>query len=299
MLRDFSKIETFLTVVREKSFSKASKKLGISQPAVTQQIKLLEAYFDTKIIERKKNGIKLTKIGDELYKLSLKIDKCLSNIEKEMLKIVDKKIVFIIGSSYAIGNHILPQFLNEIKEAIKNDILVKVESSESIVEQVLDKKIDIGLIESPLFVEGLIYKDWMDDELVLFSKSPLPRYIRKEQLYDYLWICREEESNTRKIIAENFETLGIECSSFDVIGTVTSSTAVKHTILNSSIEDRPTVSIISKYVIEEELKRGELYYSRIKGVRLVRKLYISYLKSRKQDAFLDGVVNYISDKKRV
>jgi DNA-binding transcriptional LysR family regulator len=57
MLRDFSKIETFLTVVREKSFSKASKKLGISQPAVTQQIKLLEAYFDTKIIERKKNGI--------------------------------------------------------------------------------------------------------------------------------------------------------------------------------------------------------------------------------------------------
>ena len=42
MLKDFSKIETFLTVVREKSFSKASKKLGISQPAVTQQIKLLE-----------------------------------------------------------------------------------------------------------------------------------------------------------------------------------------------------------------------------------------------------------------
>ena len=111
---------------------------------------------------------------------------------------------------------------------------------------------------------------------------------------DELWT-----SEGRKIIAENFETLGIECSSFDVIGTVTSSTAVKHTILNSSIEDRPTVSIISKYVIEEELNRGELYYSRIKGVRLVRKLYISYLKSRKQDAFLDGVVNYISDKKRV
>ena len=42
MLRDFTKIDTFLVVVKEKSFSKASKKLGISQPAVTQQIKLLE-----------------------------------------------------------------------------------------------------------------------------------------------------------------------------------------------------------------------------------------------------------------
>ena len=54
MLKDFSKVETFLTVVREKSFSKASKKLGISQPAVTQQIKLLEEYLDIQIVDRKK-----------------------------------------------------------------------------------------------------------------------------------------------------------------------------------------------------------------------------------------------------
>ena len=44
MLRDFAKLETFLTVVREKSFSKASAKLGISQPAVTQQMKFIEDY---------------------------------------------------------------------------------------------------------------------------------------------------------------------------------------------------------------------------------------------------------------
>ena len=46
MLRDFAKLETFLTVVREKSFSKASAKLGISQPAVTQQMKYIEEYRD-------------------------------------------------------------------------------------------------------------------------------------------------------------------------------------------------------------------------------------------------------------
>ncbi|HHD77258.1 MAG TPA: LysR family transcriptional regulator, partial [Campylobacteraceae bacterium] len=55
MLKDFAKLATFLTVVKERSFSKASKKLGISQPAVTQQIKWLEDYLDNRIVERKKN----------------------------------------------------------------------------------------------------------------------------------------------------------------------------------------------------------------------------------------------------
>lgn len=82
MLKDFSKVETFLTVVREKSFSKASKKLGISQPAVTQQIKLLEEYLDIQIVDRKKNGIKLTTAGEELYKVALKLEKHLLAAER-------------------------------------------------------------------------------------------------------------------------------------------------------------------------------------------------------------------------
>jgi len=75
MLKDFVKMETFLTVARERSFSKASAKLGISQPAVTQQIKYIENYLEAKIIDRKKNGIKLTPEGDELYKVVTQLEK--------------------------------------------------------------------------------------------------------------------------------------------------------------------------------------------------------------------------------
>ena len=71
MLKDFAKLMTFLTVVREKSFSKASAKLGISQPAVTQQIKFIEDYLDTRVVERKKNGIKLTKEGEDLFRIAM------------------------------------------------------------------------------------------------------------------------------------------------------------------------------------------------------------------------------------
>ncbi|WP_200763436.1 LysR family transcriptional regulator [Nitrosophilus alvini] len=294
MLRDFSKLETFLTVVREKSFSKASAKLGISQPAVTQQIKFLEDYLDTKIVERKKNGIKLTKEGEEVYRIAQKLERAIMNAEKDLFKIINKEVTFVIGASFTIGNYVLPDVLNNIKEAIKNDVLIKVDVSENVINQVLEKKYDIGLIESPIFKEGLIYREWMEDELVLFSNSPLPKYVRKEDLYNFDWICREEGSHTRKLVSEVFESMGVECKSFNVKSEVSSSTAVKLTILKSpkSVE-RPTVSIMSRYVIAEEVEQGKLYEARIKGFRIKRKFYIAYLKERKHDAFIEKVVDFL------
>jgi len=79
MLKDFAKLQTFLMVIKEKSFSKASAKLGISQPAVTQQIKFIEDYLDTKIVDRKKNGILLTKEGEDLYRIAQRLEKAIAN----------------------------------------------------------------------------------------------------------------------------------------------------------------------------------------------------------------------------
>jgi len=299
MLKDFTKIETFLTVVREKSFSRASKKLGISQPAVTQQIKLLEDYIDDKIVDRKKNGIRLTKTGEELHRIALKLDKCINNSEKEMLKLINKDIVFIIGASFMVGNYILPGFLNRIKEEIKNDVMLQIDDSAKITEELVDKKVDFAILEHPVFRDDIIFREWLEDELFLVSKSPLPKYIKPEDLYDFHWICREESSHTRKIIQEAFDTMGIDCKSFDLRSVVTSSTAVKQMILKTPNEDVPTVSIISRHIIKDELENGQLYCARIKGFKLSRTLYIAYLKERKHDAVIDAIITFLMNKRRV
>lgn len=294
MLKDFSKLKTFLTVVKERSFSKASAKLGISQPAVTQQIKYLEDYLDTKIVERKKNGIRLTKEGEEVYKIALKLERCIQNAEKELFKVINKEIAFIIGASFTIGNYVLPDVINTIKEAINNNVLIKVDVSEKVVNEVLDKKYDLGLIESPIFKDGLIYREWMDDELVLFSNSPLPKYVKKEDLNRFKWICREEGSHTRKMVSELFESMDVDCKNFDVISEVSSSTAVVQTVLRSEInKNSPTVSIISKFAIAEETKDGKLYEAKIKGHKLKRKFYIVYSKEKKHDPFIEKVVDFL------
>ncbi len=299
MLKDFSKIQTFLTVVREKSFSRASKKLGISQPAVTQQIKLFEDYVETKIVDRKKNGIRLTKEGEEIYAIMLKLEKCIFNTEKEILKVINKQLTFVIGASFTIGNYILPNYLNRIKEKVKNDILVKIDLSRYIIEQLKDKKIDIAMVEAPGFDDSMLYREWMEDELVLFSNSPIPKYVKKEDLHNFDWVCREEESHTRQLVASVFEEMEIDCKTFNVKSIVSSSTAVKQSILKAPKGERATVSIISKFVIEDEVKNGTLYSAKIRGYKFKRDLYIAYLKERKHDAYIDGMIDFLMNIKKV
>ncbi|WP_324172305.1 LysR family transcriptional regulator [Sulfurimonas sp.] len=294
MLKDFAKLQTFLMVIKEKSFSKASAKLGISQPAVTQQIKFIEDYLDTKIVERKKNGILLTKEGEDLYRIAVKLEKAISGSEKELLKIINKEFTFIMGSSNAIGNYILPSYLSEIKKRIDNEVYIQIGLSEDVIEQLIDKKIDVALIESPVFKDGIIFREWVEDELVIFSNQPLKKQLVADDLLNFDWICRNEESHTRKLTAEVFEEIGVQCANFSVLAVLASPTAIKESILHADKNSkRPLVSVMSRHVIQSELNDGKLYEARIKNFKLQRHFYIAYLKERKHDAFVDNVVNYM------
>jgi DNA-binding transcriptional LysR family regulator len=295
MLTDFAKIATFLTVVREKSFSKASAKLGISQPAVTQQMKFIEDYLDVQVVDRKKNGIRLTKEGQMLYTIALKLEKCVANGEKELLKIMNKDVSFIFGASFIIGNYILPRFLNNLKENIHNDVSINVSVSQEAIADLLDKKIDIALVENYVPNDTIIYKEWMEDEIVIFSNQKLPAKASPEDLLSYKWVCRNPDSNTRHIFKENLEKANYpDCDTFDVTSEVTSATTIVQTVLHSDKNITPTVSVVSKNAIESLLKSGALFESRISNQKMLRKLYIVYRKDRKNDAFIDNVVNYLS-----
>jgi len=294
MLKDFAKLQTFLMVIKEKSFSKASAKLGISQPAVTQQIKFIEEYLDTRIVERKKNGILLTKEGEDLYRIAQRLEKAISNSEKELLKIINKEFTFVMGASYAIGNYILPNYLGQIKKRINNEVFMNIALSSEIIDQLEDKKIDVALIESPIFRDSIIYREWVEDELVVFSNQSISKHLKADDLMEFDWICRDENSHTRKITAEVFEEIGVQCKDFNVLGVLSSPTAIKETIMHSDQNaERPLVSIMSRHVIQDEIRDGKLFEARIKNYKIERKFYIAYSKERKHDAFVDNVVNYL------
>jgi DNA-binding transcriptional LysR family regulator len=294
MLKDFTKLETFLIVVKEKSFSKASAKLGISQPAVTQQIKYIEDCLDSKIVERRKNGIKLTKEGEDFYKIVVRLSKSIQQAEKDIVKIINKEFTFKLGSTFTIGHYILPQNLDKLKSIIKNDVFITIDKPDRIKNLLIDKQIDLAITDIHIDEEGIISREWFNDELVIFSNKPIPPILSKDDLFHFNWICREEESPTRQLVSEAFDEMNIDCSSFNIKGIVDNSTLAKESILQQDKNQvTPTVSMISRTAIQKEVKQKKLFEARLQDRMINRKLYVSYHKNRNKEVFINKIVRFI------
>ena len=292
MIKDFYKINIFLTLAREKSFSKASKKLGISQPAVTQQIKLLEQFLGTTLIDRKKSGILLTKDGERIYDLAIDYEKFIYDFEKKVFNLLGKEVEFRIGTTSTIGNYILPKYIANLKSIINNDVFIKIGEYKDIISDLNNEKLDMSICEDFDSIEGCISHEWMKLELVVCSNVKLPKVLTKKQLFDYKWICRGEESSTRKVVKEAFKRLSISCHNFDIISTLTTDTSIKHTLLNSD-QKTPILSILPKYVLENEIKYGNIFISQIEGAELFKTIYIYYKKDKKNDVYLKGTLSLL------
>jgi DNA-binding transcriptional LysR family regulator len=124
---------------------------------------------------------------------------------------------------------------------------------------------------------------------VVFSDKPLPRVLELDNLREYKIICREENSSTREFIREQFDRFNLNCDDLNVVSIVHNSTALKYTILNSNEQ---FVSIISKVVIEEKLKTKRLYFSKLKGVSLKRKIYIAY---KDESSEIQALINFLKN----
>ena len=280
------KIYTFLIINKELSFSKASKVLGISQPAVTQQIRILEKYLGVTLFERKKNGVMLTKNGQNFLKIAEEFASFLEIFDKKIEKFKNLDMPFIIGASPTLGNYNLPECIKYYKNLISKEINLVIKSNEALLEDIKNSVIDLGFVTKKVD-NGLEYIEWMDDELVVFSNKPLPRSIEPEDLKNYKMICREANSSTREFIKKVFENITFNCDDLNIISVVHNSTALKFTVKNAQEQ---VVSIISKMVIKDELKEEKLFWSKIKGVDLKRKAYMVYKNKTKE---IEAIVNFI------
>jgi len=281
------KIYTFLVINKEESFSKASKILNISQPAVTQQIRILENYLGVSLFERKKNGVLLTKEGKQFFKIAKEFEKFLYDFDKKIESFKNLDMPFVIGASPTVGNYNLPECIKYYKSLINKKIDLVIKSNDTLIEEVKNGNLDLAFVTKKKD-NSLHFVEWMDDELVVFSNKPLPPSLELNDLHNYKMICREEESSTRQAIKKIFQESHIDCDTLNIVSVVHNSTALKNTILNANEQ---FVSIISKIVIKEEIKNNRLFVAKIKDVNLKRKTYIVYKRKTKE---IEAIIKFIT-----
>jgi DNA-binding transcriptional LysR family regulator len=265
--------EVFLEVASILSFSKAADSLCISQPAVSKQIKILEAEMNVALFERKGNMISMTHSGKKLYGYMLRA----KTIQRQILS--DEDIIkkpettrgeLKIGASTTISLYIMPKILSSFHNKFPKVKMILINrNSENVLNALINHEIDLAIVEAYHQVNAVYSKAFINDEIIPICSKNSPygqSEIRLEEIKDIPIALRERGSGTLSVLKKELETNKIKLSDLNVIAHLGGTEALKNFLLADK-----AVGFLSRWSVEKELGNGELRQINIKSLKVDRK----------------------------
>lgn len=276
---DIRLLETFVAVVENKSFTKASEMLYVSQPTVSNHISNLEKELDTVLFIRTKRNVTLTKSGDILYEHARNIILAYKTMSSELRSYNQNTEGHLnIYASSVPRKFLLPKLLKEfsVKYPDVSYSLVN-DDSQTVLDGLMVGETDFGFVGIKVDTPKLSYHQLMADELVLVASEELSirhdkdMTISLNDLVKYPIIIREEGSGTRSILEKELNRLKMEVSDLNLFAVIEDPS----TILKM-VECGLGCSVISKYEAESSSKNNKIKQYKLEGLDLKRYFYFVY-----------------------
>jgi DNA-binding transcriptional LysR family regulator len=181
-------LKIFECVVRHLNITKASAALHISQPSVSQQLKLLEEEFGTKFFVRLKQGVELTSEGEEFFNGIQPLLTEAENLEKRFKgPPASDTVPLIVGGSHNVSVNVLPKLLAAFKESHPSvQFILETNSSAVIEKRLLASELEIALITNPSHRAEIAYEPYEEMEVVAFCLPTNPLAQKKRTLKELL-----------------------------------------------------------------------------------------------------------------
>jgi len=253
------RLQVFHAVARLLSFTKAAEVLHMTQPAVTFQIRQLEEQFDTRLFDRAHNRVSLTEAGHVAFEYAEKIFEMYSEMENAIREITGNiSGSLTLGASTTISEYMLPALLGDFNSQNPEVLLrLRVSNTEGIVSMVENNVIDLGVVEGPVTNKNLLVEVCRKDDLVVVvppnHELASQETVNVKEMLKYPFICREEGSGTRDVIAEYLRSQGVGKHALKACLELGSPEAVK-----GAIEAGMGISVLSSVSISKELQLGTL-----------------------------------------
>jgi DNA-binding transcriptional LysR family regulator len=271
-------LKVFCDVVETGSFSLAASQNFITQSAVSQQLRALEAKYRCKLLERSRGGAKPTPQGDILYRTSREIIDRYRDVESEL-----QHSCAVVGGHlrvaivYSVGIHELPPYLKEYLRKYP-DVNVHVEYSRpnKIYENVISQQIDLGVVAYPQKHPQIAVTPIRDDYLVLACPPEHPlanlKRIPVARLNGEAMVAYERDIATRKATDQMLRSHHVAVTyngEYDNIETI-----------KRAVEIGQGVAIVPLPAVQRELECGTLKVVRLADETVLRPLGIIHKKGR-------------------
>ncbi len=289
---DTRQLQAFCAVVERRSFSHAAERLGVTQPAVSLQVRSLEKRLGVQLLDRSGRRVEPTEAGARLYRNAQR----LLQLEDEILAdLVDDATgelagTFEIGASTGPGGVVLSQLLCRfaaVHTALHVSLLVF--DTQTVVDHVAGRTLELGVVGAAPRHRAVEYEPFFRDTVVL-ACPPGHRFagrtvtldeLRQEQL-----ILMQDGAGVRQLIEEKLRGAGLKLRDLDVrleLGLQESVT--------SAVRGGYGVTFISRSSIENDLAAGTLVEARVAGLELEREIFlvraVGRSETRAARAFLD------------
>jgi DNA-binding transcriptional LysR family regulator len=290
-------LQIFRVVAETGSTSAAASAISLSQSATSAAINELERLLELQLFDRVGKRLQLNDNGRALLPQALDLLDAAAWIERWALDRESHFGTLRIGASTTIGNYLLPSVLGGLRASLSPQarqnwhVQVTIANTGAIASRVAAFELDLGLIEGPCHEPALTVQPWLRDELVVVAAAHDPlvprgrRRVSLEALSKATWLLREPGSGTREIIHQllvphlNHLRAGIEFGNAE---------AIKHAAASGL-----GISCLSRYVVADLLKSGELVALPTDLPRLTRHFYVVMHERKKRTRGLERLLDYL------
>jgi DNA-binding transcriptional LysR family regulator len=260
-------------------------------------MKSLESYLGVALLDRLGREVVPTKAGDILYGYAKRILSLKEEAEQKLHSLQgDLKGGLIIGASTIPGEYILPPLVKVFREEFPNIFIqLSISDTKMIAEDIIQNRIEMGIVGAKVESAKLEYHAFVKDELVLVVPSALSwarkKSIAPSDLKRIPFIFREEGSGTGMVMKRALKSRGVDMSDLNVVAILGSTTAVVQAIKNGV-----GCSIISRKAVQDGLAAGIMKSVPIQGITFARDFFIVTRRGKSKSPLCEAFFNFLLDK---
>ena len=283
-------LKVFQQVAELLNYSAAANKLGLTQPAVSIQIKQLENNLGLALFEKIGKKIFLTSAGHELNHFCVDIFSRIDHMDMKLSAMKGQLEGDFLLAAVTSAKYFTPHLLGAFHKLYpKISLHLEVVNRSQIIQLLKENEVD-------LVIMGLVPEDMrlkrypiIDNPIVIIANPSHPLALQKNisctELTKHEFVLRENGSGTRKAFEDFLHTHDIKLSPSMVLG---SSETVKQAVIADL-----GISVLSRHSVTLELATKCLVELDVQGFPLMRSWYVVHHETKQLSPAAQAFIDFI------
>ena len=296
---DTRQLAAFCAVVERRSFSQAAERLGVTQPAVSLQVRALEKRLGTQLLDRSGRRVEPTEAGLRFYRAAQR----LLQLEEQMLDDVASESTGALTGELSIGAStgpaavVVPILLCEFHERHPGlHVSLEVHDTQTVVDLVADRGLELGIVGAARRHRAVRFEPILEDEVILICPPDHPfagRTVSLDELRSETVILMQEGAGVRQVVEDELRSMGVRLRDLSIALELGLQESVR-----SAVQAGYGVTFISRSAVESDLALGTLAEARLEGMNAKREIALVRATGRAQTRAAEEFVSFVRERDR-